>query len=499
MKRLNFILPDWTRIIWASAEARDVWETKIHRITNAFLDIEKKSVFAGRRKSNLTFLRKSDVSREKAQIPLYYEKLSPHLKASLNHKVELILLEETHLGSNYSNSSHGNFLPQEKNAYRVVYTQPEYVNDWLEAWKNNDNRKIGELLDYPSCCIDFFEKYWVKEQYIDTTYPMSLNGTDGPKECNILLRWLGVRAVSHLPCSFSCENTYKIARKNIEFGHELGYNEEMDWLEEMLSWPVEWSALHGIAEIKTPILKISTRTDATADLVVVQKQGYSYPKEGVSGNKFPYINKAKIPITESNSFKRSILLEHLWKDNGFSSFEAMKHSHDVLLSLLKEHKIEYKTVVDYGCGNGELLRRIEESLKLNCRYIGVEIDEMRVKRGKINFPQAEYVAKNMFETELYIEEPSLSIIMPGRFFEVDEFVALSFLKKFNENQNVVFYAYADRIQDLKSEKLVKLLNKAGFKFTMIDKKEGINVVAYYGYLTKNFTNKKENLLVLQGV
>lgn len=499
MKRLNFVLPDWTRVIWASAEARDVWQPRIQRISNAFLDIEKKSVFTGHRKSNLTFLRKEDLPKEKAQIPMYYEKVSPYLKVESKSKAEMVLLEETYLGNSYSNSSHGNFLPQQKNAYRVAFTQPQYVNDWLEAWKNNDNVAIGQLLDYPPCCIDFFEKYWVKEQYIDTTYPMSLNGTEGPKECNILLRWLGVRAVSHLPCSFSCENTYKIARSNIEFGRELGYNEEMDWLEEMLSWPVEWSALHGIAEIKTPILKISTRTDATADLVVVQKQGYSYPKEGVSGNKFPYVNKAKIPITESNSFKRSILLEDLWKDNGFASFEAMKHSHDVILSLVKENRMDYKTIVDYGCGNGELLRRIEESLKLNCRYIGIEIDEERAKHGKINFPQAEYVTRNIFETNIYVEEPSLSIIMPGRFFEVDEFTALNFFKKFTENQRVLFYAYADRIPDLKSEKLVKLLNKVGFKFTMLDKREGINVVAYYGYLTKIVTNKKENLLVLQGV
>ena len=31
---------------------------------------------------------------------------------------------------------------------------------------------------------------------------------------------------------------------------------------EILSWPVEWSVLHGIAEIKTPIFRVISRSDA---------------------------------------------------------------------------------------------------------------------------------------------------------------------------------------------------------------------------------------------
>ena len=37
----------------------------------------------------------------------------------------------------------------------------------------------------------------------------------------------------------------------------------MKSLYEILDWQLEWSALHGIAEIKNSLFKISTRTDAT--------------------------------------------------------------------------------------------------------------------------------------------------------------------------------------------------------------------------------------------
>ena len=62
----------------------------------------------------------------------------------------------------------------------------------------------------------------------------------------------------------------------------------MDWLEEILSWPASWSALHGIAEVKTPVLKASTRTDATAHEFIVRRHGPRLPAEAVAGLGFPF-------------------------------------------------------------------------------------------------------------------------------------------------------------------------------------------------------------------
>jgi hypothetical protein len=55
-----------------------------------------------------------------------------------------------------------------------------------------------------------------------------------------------------------------------------------------MQWPVEWSALHGIAEIKTPIVKLSTRTDATPEKLILRYHGERYPQEGAHGVRFPY-------------------------------------------------------------------------------------------------------------------------------------------------------------------------------------------------------------------
>src|SRR5262249_56063041 len=97
-------------------------------------------------------------------------------------------------------------------------------------------------------------------------------------------------------------------------GGESGSEEEMDWLLEVLDWPTEWSALHGIAEIRTPVLKIIPRTDATPHKYVVRWQGRNYPAEGAHGLGFPYRLSRPPLLTLSPGFQRG--LEHSSSSRG---------------------------------------------------------------------------------------------------------------------------------------------------------------------------------------
>ena len=84
----------------------------------------------------------------------------------------------------------------------------------------------------------------------------------------------------------------------------------MNLLVELLSWPVEWSGLHGIAEVKSPVLEVCTRTDATAAKYVVCWMGDRIPEEGASGLKFPYKIPARklvgVPVNSSRSAEDQI-------------------------------------------------------------------------------------------------------------------------------------------------------------------------------------------------
>jgi hypothetical protein len=476
MNRLNFLLHDWTRIIWVSEPAKSFWEPKIQKASQAFQNIEQELVLAGIKPANLTSMSHSDFIDKQISLS--------------SSEFRLIPLIKTKATDQYSNTSQ---ITTDKYNYtvRCVLLHKDYVDSWLSAWNTNNDEEIGRLLGYPKCCTDFFKKYWVDEQFVDTTYPMSLAGTVGPKECNILLRWIGIRAVSHLPCSFNCQHTYELGRKYLEFGRSLGYDEDIDVIEEMLDWPVSWSALHGIAEIKSPILKISSRTDATAELYEVKREGFSYPELGASGTSFPYINKSKIKITQSKSFKRSLNINNLWKDNGFYSLESMEYSHNILIEALTQSQISFKNVIDFGCGNAELLKKISKQFDIKDIY-GVELDKERFDRIGLNISFGEFYNQNIFNksADWLQKNIDLSIIMYGRFLEESSRHLIDWLIQ-NES-TVLLYNYSDWQSE--SSRFVEYLNSIDVEFSNTTKIEGINCCAYVGKFVMKQKQKSFNII-----
>ena len=173
--------------------------------------------------------------------------------------------------------------------------------DFLGAWEADAQDRIAELLGYPLCCFEFFRRFWIEQGYRDTTWPAaaatcpavigqfeSSVEINTPPETNVLCRWLGVRAVPHLPCTFDCRESVVLAQAMLSVGAQSGFDSEVQWLLQILRWPVEWSALNGIAEIKTPIAKVSAATETTSTKYVVRRLGDGYPAEGATGISFPY-------------------------------------------------------------------------------------------------------------------------------------------------------------------------------------------------------------------
>jgi hypothetical protein len=285
MHRLDFSMPEFTRLSWVSDRAREVWEPRLRRTTKAWLEIEWLSVAAELRPCGHTLASPEGSLAEGGKWALRGLSALP---------VEL-------LGTSDSSASRAGppRPPAGPLDCRLVIGTPRRVAEFKNAWDASDQEAIGKLLGYPPCCHQFFRNVWVEQGLVDTTWPMALATANrphestrieikGPPQTNILWRWMGIRAVPHLPCRPDCAPSTALGEKMIEVGREAGYATEMDWLLEILSWPVEWSALHGIAEIKTPVLKVTTCTDATARKYEVRREGSAYPIEGAQGLSFPY-------------------------------------------------------------------------------------------------------------------------------------------------------------------------------------------------------------------
>ena len=224
VERLKFLLPEFFRLIWVSDQAKAVWSARLRQAGKAWATLEWQSVAAG--------LRRFAVVRsggEWAAQGLNDESLEADRNGGGS---ELMVVGRSNLG-----------------AFR-------------EAWLGQQHGAIGEMLGYPACCVRAFERRYAAGDILDQTWAIAAQ-TTGKAEAlieiesagmalgNVFWRWMGLRAIPHLPCSFACPAAGEFGEKLLSLASHQGFEAEAGWLRELVSWPVEWSSLHGIAEVKT--------------------------------------------------------------------------------------------------------------------------------------------------------------------------------------------------------------------------------------------------------
>src|SRR5947209_13411671 len=242
---LDFVLPDFLRLAWVSDPARDVWSVRFQQVMRAWAELEWLSVAAGIRTCAL-------VRTPKRTFDDCIRKLGPRGLQAMPVVPE--------------GPQQPGALPAETrgpNSIQVVVGRAgEDLSPFREVLNSSDHDAIGALLGYPACCRKAFLQRSREDSFWDPTWLMALEThgdsvaaftlelEQGPV-ANMLLRWVGIRAIPHLPCRFDCGSSIAFGRRFLQLGMESGFQAEIEWLEQMLSWPAEWSALHGIAEVKT--------------------------------------------------------------------------------------------------------------------------------------------------------------------------------------------------------------------------------------------------------
>lgn len=473
MNRLEFVLPDFSRLAWTSDAAREIWEPRVTGVVSAWLEIEWRAVVAGVRRCAIATLS-----------PENFVTLGPRW-AELG--LTAVPLELVGVSGQIYSATPTPVRAGEPFAMRFVVGRPADAAAFHAAFVGGDDETIGDLLGYPPCCREFFRATWVDDAMVDTTWPMARGRSgardphdeitevdvDGPAYSNILWRWMGVRAVPHLPCSFACSATVEFALRLVEVGRHAGFAQEMEWLDEILAWPAEWSALHGIAEIKTPVLRVSTRTDATATKYVVRRRGDRFPAEGARGLSFSYETPVKLRLSATPGFRRG--LTHgagssppwLAADNGFASTAAMAAAHAPIIDVASAALAgNGGRVVDLGCGNGALLATLVEA-DPKVEPFGVEVDPERLAHAEVLHPDATdgFVCGDLFDAPALWPNGSrfdLALVMPGRLLEVDPARAEALRDWLRQHcAQIIVYGYGDWLN--RYDGLTTLAANAGFE------------------------------------
>lgn len=366
--RLAFSLPPFVRLQWASDGSRERWQSQIDAAREAYRRIEILSVARGVRRA-----------ARRTVSPMGFKALEKEV-APIGLTVRPIVNVVPNRGGYRARMEHAK--PNEPYDISCVIAPEDDGMAFVEVSRAHDDDAVGKLLGIPACCRAFFRDVWHRKRMVDTTWPMAstfsrtsselIIGRAEP-EANVLLRWLGVRLVPHLPCSFTCRETIRFARVFAEVGFHAGYGAGIVGAWQMLSWPMEWSALHGIAEIRTPVFKIAVDTDATGRRYTVQLAGNAYPEDAQRGLRFPYVNDGGA----ASATKRP---QHSL--NGFKTAAAMLSAHLELLNILDPIVDGINgTIVDLGCGTGELLRSLVAGKK-NVVPHGIDLDERKIALAK---------------------------------------------------------------------------------------------------------------------
>lgn len=358
-------IPDTTGTIWASARAMSHWEPRIQAISRIWRDVELGTVFSGMRDASIVTVSPNE--------------LVGFTKKVVKNKCSMTVLGKLADTGHYS-SGFQEPAPGQLFNYRIaVHRENEYFED-------NVNNAIA-LLAYPICCAHFFQKYWINEGFIDLTYPQYLNTENFLPGANVIYKCIGVRPVFHLPCSFDCGESIKLASQIGYLMKDMGLSVEHETIQAFTEMPVEWSALHGYAEIRTPVIKIVTKTEATPVEYKFQLSGVRWPIEGVEGNKFPWNQRKSLP--------EKVVV---FNNNGFISDEAQKESHQWLLKELSTILVnERKALVDLGCGDGTLLYEISKNWP-NLKLSGVDVSLDKVKIAqRILGHEIQVDCKNIFQ------------------------------------------------------------------------------------------------------
>lgn len=129
----------------------------------------------------------------------------------------------------------------------------------------------------------------------------------GPAELSPLLSRVGLRVLDHVPCRPDCEASRALAAARIA---ELRARdpEASAWLLEALGWPIRWSALHGIAEVKTPVFKLCHEVGHTAACHALVRAGEGWPEAGAQGVRAPFRAPARRLVSDGARHRRG--LEH---------------------------------------------------------------------------------------------------------------------------------------------------------------------------------------------
>jgi len=256
-KLINVEMTPKNNIVWRTKELKEKFEPILNRISRAYYQAEIEMVARGHRLATVATVSSHAFEND----------ISNFLEKGLIFKP----IQRVKAYGGFAHKHEG-AQPGDPNSF--VYGVIAKDFEVLEAFYSHNSitgktdttshTDIGTFLGYPQCCREFFDHEWIEQRWVDTIYQQALNTggaeliadytvkTGGHGFCNQALRYFGIRISPQLCHSWDCEATIEWAQLWYDIMYELD-PEAAEWALILSEMPITWSALKGVAIVKTPI------------------------------------------------------------------------------------------------------------------------------------------------------------------------------------------------------------------------------------------------------
>lgn len=254
----DVLLDPFEQFNWKTAEARDQWNDLIQQMSEAKFEAEWRSVLDDETEREIAIIHVNNYNREE-----WMRRIGEHG----------LVYRDIRYSKPYSGFSHKFFPTNEhdlsRNTYSVIAEDPDVADHIKEVeleWDGPERHdEVGKHLGFPDCCREFFNDVWLDKGLIDPMYEISCNtpsarAVDGDRErvllgdpnpgTNVMWRYFGLSFITHLPCSWECEESIEIARQRYRIMAENGYEGTANALADWLDTPFTWNGYHSIATVK---------------------------------------------------------------------------------------------------------------------------------------------------------------------------------------------------------------------------------------------------------
>jgi hypothetical protein len=282
IERLDFRLPRFCRYLWVSVEAREHWAPRLAELAA--------------RLESLALARIAAPGGARICDPAPSEVAGLRARASEHGLCTLRLPCRDEIAPHLDNPT--------------LVATPATAERLTRAWHGGDVQAWLAGLELPACCARAYIERHIEQRWRDGAFVTLADAPEeieAPPALNRLLARIGLHALEHDPCGPSCPGSLALGERHLGFLRERDAA-TADALLQILGWPMEWSALHGAVELRTPVVKLCWDSDPTASprAVIRRRAGATWPVHAAVGQRFPYRPPARHRLLASIGWRRGL-------------------------------------------------------------------------------------------------------------------------------------------------------------------------------------------------